>query len=135
MSSSTNNNSNSPNVVPVFNRSNFRIWAEKMEDYLKSQKLWHYVKANGMVRLTPAILSTAMPNEIKVMDDWDKVNNQANGIIALRLAHSLRTHLKPTVAATWSSLDTTFGVPGLSTVFADFHAAMNVWISGTQNYR
>ena len=108
-SSTTNNNSNRLSVVPVFKGDNYHLWAEKIEDYLKSQKLWGYVKLGGTSRPSPTIANVPTADEQKAVDDWDEVDDQAKGIIALCLAHSLRTHLKPTARVTWNALETTYG--------------------------
>ena len=45
MSTSVNN---IRNFVPVLNGANYRLWAEKMQDYLMSATLWLYITGQEM---------------------------------------------------------------------------------------
>lgn len=125
-------------MVPLFDGRDFRLWQEKMSDYLKSQRLWRY--ANGVnTRPVPAIAAAPTAVELAAMNLWDETDEQVLGILALRLSPNLRTHLgtaaavPSTSAQVWTSLNNTFGQPGISAIFADFNQAQNVRISGTQN--
>src|SRR5882757_1382162 len=103
--------SNTVAMVPIFNGSDYRVWAQKMEDYLKSLKLWRFVTGTT-TRPTPVLPAAPTLVEQQAMNDWDDLNDQAQGIIALRLSGNLRTHIAPLASVTWTSLSNTFGTPG-----------------------
>ena len=119
--------SNSINAVPVFSGANFRTWKQQMEDYLKFLKIWRIV--SGMV--TRPVGNT--PADLLAQNAWDEGDEQAQGILGLRLSHNLRTHLGATSTLSWAALDNAFGQPGIATIYADLQAALHVKISGTQN--
>jgi hypothetical protein len=76
--------SNTLAMVPIFNSSDYRQWAQKMEDYLKSLKLWRYVTGTNN-RLTPVLPAAPTPAEQQAMNNWDDLNDQAQGIIAVTI--------------------------------------------------
>ena len=119
-------------LVPVFNGQDFRSWQQKMRDYLGSQKLWGYA-AGTCVRPSPANAGAPTAAESTAMADWDECDLQVTSLIALRLSPNFRTHLGTTAAATWTSLDTTFGQPHFTTIFSEFVEALRVRLSPTHN--
>ena len=133
---SNNNNTLNPTVT-IFAGANFRAWQQSMGDYLKSQKLWHH--ATGIVTHPVAATPAApMPAELQLQGTWDETDDQIKGILGVRLSPNLRTHLGTTAAPAmasqaWISLETTFGQPGISAIFADYHVLHVVKISGQQN--
>ncbi len=44
--------------------------------------------------------------------DWDNKDNQALGIITLKISHSLHTHITDETSVIWESLATMFATPG-----------------------
>ena len=122
---------------PSLTGANFRAWQQSMGDYLKSQKLWCH--ATGIVtRPVAANPAAPMAAELQLQGTWDETDDQIKGILGLRLSPNLRTHLGTTAALAtasqaWTSLETTFGQPGISAIFADYHALHAVKISGQQN--
>ena len=64
---------------------------------------------------------------------WDTDNIQCLGILGLHLSPNLRTHLGNTACLTWDSLNTMFGQPGMSAIFADYQAAISFKVTGGQN--
>ena len=58
---------------------------------------------------------------------------QCLGILGFRLSPNLRTHLGNTAHLMWDSLNTTFGQPGVSAIFADYQAAISLKVTGGQN--
>src|SRR5271170_3297385 len=126
-------------MVPLFDGRDYRLWSEKMGDYLKSQKLWGW----AVGRITRPVQAGAAPTQLELAAQaaWDE---QVYGILALRLSPNLRNHLGTpgaagapmvpnTSAQIWASLRATFGTPGIAAVFGDFNQAQNIKISGTQN--
>ena len=64
---------------------------------------------------------------------WDANDIQCLGILGLCLSPNLRTHLGNTACLTWDSLNTMFGQPGVSAIFADYQAAISLKVTGGQN--
>ena len=133
----SNNNNTLNMTITVFAGANFCAWQPSMGDYLKSQKLWHH--ATGVVtRPVAAVPASPMDAELQLQGLWDETDDQIKGILGLRLSPNLHTHLGTTAAPAtasqaWASLETTFGRPGISAIFADYHALHVVKISGQQN--
>ena len=119
--------SNGINAIPVFSSANFRTWKQQMGDFLKYQKLWRVV--SGAV--TRPVGNT--PADLAAQEAWDEVDEQAQGILGLRISPNLRTHLGATSALSWTALENAFGQPGIATIYADLQAALHVKISGGQN--
>ena len=119
--------SNSINTVPVFASANFRTWQQQMGDFLHFQRLWRITSgaATRPVGNTPA--------DLVAQNAWDEGDEQAQGILGLRLSPNLRTHLGATSALSWTALDNAFGQPGVATIYADLQAALHMRISGGQN--
>jgi gag-polypeptide of LTR copia-type len=67
------------------------------------------------------------------MDAWDEADEQAQGILGLRLSLNLCTHLSATAHTLWQALDNTFRQPGLFSIYADLQATLHVKILGGQN--
>ena len=119
--------SNSINTVPVFAGANFCTWQQRMGDFLCFQRLWRIVSgaATRPVRNTSA--------DLLAQNAWDEGDEQAQGILGLRLSPNLRTHLGATLALSWTALDNAFGQPGIATIYADLQAALHMKILGGQN--
>ena len=84
--------SNSLNTVPTFSGANYRTWKQQMEDYLKFLKIWRIV--SGAV--TRPVGNT--PADLVAQNAWDEGDEQAQGVIGLRISPNLRTHLGATSA-------------------------------------
>jgi gag-polypeptide of LTR copia-type len=63
----------------------------------------------------------------------DEADEQAQGVLGLRLSTNLCTHLGATAHASWVALDNAFGQPEISSIYTDLQAALHVKISGGQN--
>ena len=98
-----------------------------MADYLRFMKLWRIVSG----ATTRPVGNT--PADILAQGIWDEGDEQAQGILGLRLSQNLRTHLGATLALSWTALDNAFGQPGIGSIYADLQAALHVKISGGQN--
>ena len=137
LSEMASNNNTLNTTVFVFASVNFCAWQQSMGDFLKSQKLWRH--ATGVVtRLVEAVPGAPMAAELLLQGTWDETDDQIKGILGLRLSPNLHTHLgtnaaPATAAQSWASLEMTFGQPGLSAIFADYHVLHVAKISGQQN--
>jgi gag-polypeptide of LTR copia-type len=121
---------NGINKVPVFSGANFRTWQQTMGDYLRSMRLFRHV-SGATVKPTPVVPPTQA--NLDAIAAWDEADEQAQGILGLRLSTNLRTHLGATAHASWQALDNAFGQPGISSIYADLQATLHVKISGGQN--
>jgi hypothetical protein len=121
---------NGINNIPVFSGANFRTWQQTMGDYLISMRLFRHV-SGATVRPTPVVPPTQA--NLDAIAAWDEANEQAQGILGLRLSTNLHTHLGATAHASWQALDNAFGQPGISSIYADLQAALHMKILGSQN--
>src|SRR5271156_2052045 len=103
-------------MVPLFDGRDYRLWSEKMGNYLKSQKLWGWA-VGRITRPATAIAGAPTPQELAAQAAWDETDEQVYGILALRLSPNLRNHLGTpgaagapmvpnTSAQIWASLST-----------------------------
>ena len=116
--------SNLINAVPVFSGVNFRTWQQQMGDFLCFQRLWRITSGT----VTRPVGNT--PADLAAQNAWDEGDEQAQGILGLRLSPNLCTHLGATSALSWTALDNAFGQPGIATIYADLQAALHMKISG-----
>jgi gag-polypeptide of LTR copia-type len=121
---------NGINNVPVFSGANFCIWQQTMEDYLRSMKLCRHA-SGAAFRPAPVVPPTQA--NLDTMVAWNEANEQAQGILGLRLSTNLCTHLGAIAHTLWQALDNAFGQPGISSIYADLQAALHMKISGGQN--
>ena len=133
MASATNSN-NLNSSVPVFMSSDFRIWEQKMGDYLKSQCLWCITSsAPGSMRPVEAIVNAPTLAEAAAQAAWDKNLEQVQGIIGSHISQMLHPHIGTTCAQTWTNLRTRFSTPGVSEIAVDMYAAYSMKLSVTHN--
>jgi hypothetical protein len=116
--------------VLVFSSANFRTWQQMMGDYLRSMRLFRHVSGTT-IRPTPVV--PPIQANLDAIAAWDEANEQAQGILGLRLSTNLCTHLNATAHASWQALDNAFGQPGIFSIYADLQAALHVKFSGGQN--
>ena len=124
-------------LVPIFDGWDFRLWQEKISDYFNSQRLWKYV-SGALPCPAPANAAAPTAAETAEIAEWDEVDEQVHGIIAMRLLSNLRTHLGSassprTAKQAWDSLVSSFGQMGISGLITDFHRAAFTKVSGMQN--
>ena len=133
------------NKIKEFNGTNYQEWAQKMEAYLKTQELWHYVTlAEGYTRpaelplpamppagATESVLVTFDAN-IKAYNDrqdelrtWDRGNDKALGIIQLKLHDKMQYLATDSANRTWLNIKASFNQQGSASIFVDFKAATN----------
>ena len=133
MTANTNNN-NLNASIPVFTGSDFRVWEQKMGDFLKSQRLWRITtSAAGSTWPVEAITGAPTPAEALLQAAWDKKSEQMQGIIGSRILQMLCPHIGMTCAETWTNLRARFGTLGVSEIAADMYAAYLMKLSSTHN--
>jgi gag-polypeptide of LTR copia-type len=121
---------NGINNIPVFSGANFHTWQQMMGDYLRSMRLFRHVSGTT-IRPTPVV--PLIQANLDTIAAWDEANEQAQGILGLRLSTNLCTHLGATAHASWQALNNTFRQPGISSIYADLQAALHIKIFGGQN--
>ena len=107
-----------------------------MGNYLKSQWLWfHVTPLTDGGRGHPVEVTAGAPTqaEVDAQVAWDANDIQCLGILSLRLSPNLRTLFGNTARLMWDSLNTMFGQPGVSAIFADYQAAISLKVTGGQN--
>ena len=62
--------------------------------------------------------------------EWMEKDEQALGMIQLRLSHTLYSSCGLTSYRTWRNLEDQFGKPGAAMIFADFRALMAFRLTG-----
>jgi hypothetical protein len=113
--------------IPILIGSNWIIWEAQMKAYLQTQGLWQLVMGNedkpeelpsGRAGQTAHTATDTMPASdaiqaipfpaaaelearCKEKQDWDNKDDQAIGIITLKISHSLCTHIVNEAATTW----------------------------------
>ena len=133
MAANTNNNNLNASVL-IFMGSDFRIWEQKMGDFLKSQHLWRITTgAPGSMQPVEAIAGAPTPAEALLQAAWDKNLEQVQGIIGSRISQTLRSHIGTTCAETWTNLRTRFSTPGVSEIATDMYVAYLMKLSLTHN--
>ena len=138
-------------LIPLFNGSDYHSWATSMTAYLHSVHLWGIVSgresrpsdlpsgraAVAATQTTPAQPAIPAPTQEQVSErqvaqcEWVEKDEQALGIIQLRLSHHLHTLIGITSYRTWRSIEDSYGKPGAALIFADFKALNAFRLSGS----
>ena len=131
----TNTNNNNLNAsIPIFTGSDFRVWEQKMGDFLKSQCLWCITtSAPGSTWPVEAITGAPTLAEALLQAAWDENSEQVQGIIGSRISQMLCPHIGTTCAKTWTNLRTRFSTLGVSKITADMYVAYLMKLSLTHN--
>ena len=140
--------------VPILVGPNWIIWEAQMKAYLRMKGLWQLVQGNEPRPLPlptgrqarPAVAATAdapaleavtaipfptdteLSARLKEQQEWDNRDDQALGIITLKISHSLRTHIGDDSHIAWQNLVTAFATPGPAAIFNDFAKVVNLRI-------
>ena len=120
--------------VPILDGSNYTLWAQGMTAALRSKGVWQVVRGH---QIRPENLGgDADDDDIaarqKEKDDWDNRDDQALGLMQLKMAKSLHHHITDTITSSelWDLLKGTYGTSGPARVFADFKKTISFRISG-----
>ena len=139
-------------LVSLFNGSDYHSWATSMTAFLHSQCLWRIVSgretrpnnlpssgraAVAATTTSPAQLAIPAPTQEQVSErqreirEWIEKDEQAQGIIQLRLTHNLHSLMGITTYRTWRNIEESYGKPGVALIFADFKALTTFRLSGS----
>ena len=133
MAANTNNN-NFNASVPVFTGSDFWVWEQKIQDFLKSQHLWR-ITTSAAGSMWPVEVTVGAPTPAKALLQaaWDENSEQVQGIIGSRILQTLCPHISMTCAETWTNLRTRFGTLGVSEIAMDMYVVYSMKLSSTHN--
>ncbi|KAF5383099.1 hypothetical protein D9615_004970 [Tricholomella constricta] len=121
-------------LVPVFNGTNWAEWSSAMQDYLRSQALWQLVKGgNPRPEVQVGSDGESLP-ETKEHREWDNRDDQALGIIRLRVSPEIKNQISGNSSEEfWQALENAYSKPGASLLFGDFQKAISFRLSGSSN--
>src|SRR5258707_14854529 len=126
--------------VPILVGPNWIIWEAQMKAYLRTKGLWQLVSGNKIraenlpQEAQEAQAAIPFPTDeqlaacAKLQMDWDNKDDQALGIITLKISHSLCTHIMDEASVVWESLSNAFATPGPAAIFNDFAKVVNLRI-------
>jgi len=140
--------------VPILVGPNWIIWEAQMKAYLRTKGLWQLVIGNEAhpvdipaernaqaarpatadqpareaLEAIPFPTEEQLATRHKEQSDWDNKDNQAVGIITLKISHSLCTHIDDDSSVTWANLTNAFATPGPAAIFNDFAKVVNLRI-------
>jgi hypothetical protein len=118
-------------LVPILDGSNYLIWAHQMKAFLQSMELWEMTNNEIPFPLPviPAGATQAPPADdamIELQNQWIKQSNHALGNMMLCLTPPIQEQItNKSTPESWEYLAMTYSTPTLSTIYQDFHCAMN----------
>ena len=83
----------------------------------------------GTAAAPVAPTARAIAEAVKKQLAWDIKDDEANGLIMLKVAYSLHGQQGITSHRTWENLETMFNVQGAAALFNDFQKVVNYCIS------
>src|SRR5258708_15539637 len=145
--------------VPILVGPNWIIWEAQMKAYLCTKGLWQLVSGNKIraenlptgrnARAARAATAEREDQEAqatipfptdeqlaaraKLQMDWDNKDDQALGIITLKISHSLRTHITDEASVVWQSLSNAFATPGPAAISYDLAKVINLHIQSNRH--
>jgi len=131
--SSTHKSSLLSTSMSILDRSNYLVWKNQMRAWLQSKGLWQITNRNEkkFQELNPSATAAAREANYKQCMDWDNKDDQAYGMILLRVNPSVAVlaNSSLTAKAIWEALHTAFGTSGPSAIFTNFKNAISKKIS------
>lgn len=109
-----------------------------MQDFLMSVGLWTVITGYRPSNPDPTQWDAqgavthlgTLDSEVPAIAKWDEDDNKAIGSIRLRLEPSIGTNMRShrTAKELWEALKTSYGTPGVSTIFLDLKTALDLSI-------
>ena len=97
MSSSSDPTKLTTAIIPKFDGTNYKVWADALRSFLRYQGLWFLIQGYGSTAQQavpgmphPTLSATPTPEEITAQAVWDEKNDKALGSIQLYIAQNLR---------------------------------------------
>ena len=120
--------------VPMLDGSNYTVWAQAITAALRSRGVWQITRGHEPRPVNPP--ANASPEDKAAREkekaDWDNRDDQALGLMQLKMQRSLHHHIGETTTSgtLWTILKDTYGISGPAKVFADFKKTITFRISG-----
>jgi len=119
--------------MSVLDRLNYLVWKNQMSAWLQSKGLWQITNGNKKKfnELDPSTSSAACKANYKQHMDWDNKDDQAYGMILLRVNPSVAVLVNSalTAKAVWEVLHAAFSTSGPSAIFTNFKNTISKKIS------
>ena len=127
-------------AVSILNRTNYHIWSIQMSNYLHAKGLWQYMfevsspaSPTGTAAALIAPTATVIAEAAEKQQAWDIKDDEANGLIMLKVDYSLHRQQGITFYRTWESLRTMLNVQGAAALFNNFQMVINYHISRSKH--
>src|SRR4051794_9996338 len=121
-------------TVPLFDGSNYTVWAQGMTAALRAKGVWQVARGSEVhpSDLPSSASAAEIAARVKEQSEWDNRDDQALGLMQLKMAKSLHYHITDTMISfdLWENLKSSYGVSGPARLFADFKRAITFRISG-----
>src|SRR5262249_9421121 len=121
-------------MVPLLDGSNYTVWAQVITAVLCSKGVWQISRGHEDCPDDSANNASAEDRIIRKKEqaDWDNRDDQALGLMQLKMQRSLHHHIGETTTSSllWTTLKDTYGISGPAKVFADFKKTITFRISG-----
>jgi hypothetical protein len=124
----SNTSSSLITLLPVLDGTNYPAWADQMEPFLHSQKLWSLM--DGWFDKLVNAHYTNQAELADVLSKWADLNDQALGTMVLRINPMLHHHKKDSAKETWEALKAEFAIQKAPSIFADVKAAISFKLTG-----
>jgi hypothetical protein len=131
---STMSNDELYRTVPMLDGSNYTVWAQAITAALRSKGVWQIARGseNRPEDLPATANAVAKAEREKSQSDWDNRDDQALGLMQLKMQRSLHHHIgdATTSSGLWDNLKNIYGVSGPAKVFSNFKRTMTFRITG-----
>ena len=98
--------------IEKFDGTRFDLWKMKMEDLLCDRDLWTTIENErpGMEAAKVADEASSSQADLKAIEEWDRIDRKAKGLIRLCLADSILTNVmgEPTARDLWRKLESLY---------------------------
>ena len=127
-------------IIPKFDGTNYKVWADALHSFLRYQGLWFLIQSYssiaqqalpGMPR--PTLSATPTPAEITAWTAWNGRNDKVLGSIQLYVAQNLRHMVdgEYLAATAWKKIADEYEKPGVVGAFVAFQQFIGLHMSDT----
>ena len=125
-------------TIPMFNGTNYKVWADALQSFLQYNGLWFLIegyssavgqKLPGMPR--PTMSATPTPAEITAQATWGEKNDKALRAIQLYVAQNLCNMVDGEyhAAIAWKKIADEYEKPGVVGAFVAFQQFIGLHMS------
>ena len=138
MSSSSDPTKLTSAVIPKFDGTNYKVWADALRSFLRYQGLWFLIQGYGSTAQQalpgmprPTLSATPTPAEQAAQAAWDEKNDKALGSIQLYVAQNLRHMVDGEyyAADAWKKIADEYQKPGVVGAFVAFQQFIGLHMS------